>query len=250
MPTAAADSGHHGWEQIPASWTLASDEVHVWRARLDRSEREREVLLASLSDDEHRRAARFHFAEGRNHYIAGRGMLRQILARYLGIAPGDLRFGYNRHGKPCLQGEARLRFNLSHSRGLALYCVALDREVGVDVEFMRPDFACTSIAERFFSANEVAVLRELPDAERVAAFFRCWTRKEAYIKARGKGLAIPLDHFDVSLRPDEPAELLDDRDRPTETGRWRMDGLDPGAEFAGALAVEGHNWRLRRGDWQ
>src|SRR5262249_48848883 len=206
-------------------------------------------LFQMLTSDEQRRAERFYFPQDRQHFIAGRGILRVVLGKYLGREPHQLQFDYNLHGKPKLIGEKRLRFNLSHSHGLALYAVTWEREVGVDIEHVRPDFAGEAIAERFFSPNETAVLRSLPDHLRVAAFFNCWTRKEAYIKARGKGLAIPLDQFDVSLAPGEPAALLADRAAPPESQRWAMCCLAPGPGYAGAVAVEGHDWRLWCGHW-
>jgi 4'-phosphopantetheinyl transferase len=228
---------------------LPPGDVHVWRASLDRPEATTDRLFLTLAPDEMRRARRFHFLEDRHHYIAGRGILRALLGAYLGRPPSELSFGYNAFGKPVLAGEPSLRFNLSHSRGLALYAVAWGREVGVDVEHVRPDFAGEAIARRFFSAPEVAALKAVPIELRVVAFFDCWTRKEAYIKARGKGLAIPLDRFDVALTPGTPAAVLDDRDAPEEKGRWTLQGLAPGPGFAGALAVEGAGWGFWCGQW-
>ena len=144
---------------------------------------------------------------------------------------------------------ARLRFNLSHSRGLALYAVALDREVGVDVEFVRDDFAVEEIATSFFSPGEVAALKALPACSRVEGFFNCWARKEAYVKARGEGLSIPLAHFEVSLAPGGRAALLSVLDNRREDLRWSLRGLTPGAGYAAAVAVEGRGLRLACWEW-
>jgi 4'-phosphopantetheinyl transferase len=208
-----------------------------------------ESYFETLSEDEQRRAHRFHFAEDRRRFTVARGVLRALLARYLGNNPATLQFVYNIHGKPRLPENHPLRFNVSHSGGLALYAVAWNREIGVDIERLRPEFAGEAIAERFFSRNEVAILRSLPPPLVVTAFFNCWTRKEAYIKARGKGLAIPLDQFDVSLHPGEPAQVHQDRESPAETGRWAIWDLSPAPGFAGAAAVEGHDAYLWCGRW-
>jgi medium-chain acyl-[acyl-carrier-protein] hydrolase len=240
------------WLALSNPLILARDEVHVWRAHLDRSPEEIQELRQTLTADEQRRADRFVFDKDRIQFTAARGILRALLGAYLGRDPRELRFTYNPQGKPALAGEtepAALRFNLSHSHGLALYAVTWDREVGVDLEWMRPDFATEDIAERFFSPPEVAVLRAVPPAQRAEAFFACWSRKEAYIKARGKGLSIPLDEFDVTLAPGEPARLLATREDPTQLGRWSMVNLPPAPGFQGALAVEGHGWRLRCWQW-
>jgi 4'-phosphopantetheinyl transferase len=201
-----------------------------------------------LADDEKRRAERFHFAEDRERFTVARGALRVLLTRYVNAEPTAIRFTYNSYGKPALVSDQPVRFNVSHSGGVALYAVAKNREVGVDVERVRPEFAGEAIAERFFSPREVEALRGLPRSQIVEGFFNCWTRKEAYIKARGKGLSIPLDKFDVSLAPGETAVLYADRDCPAETGRWQMWNLCPGPGFAGAAAVEGHGCHVWRGD--
>ncbi len=161
-----------------------------------------------------------------------------ILARYVDRPPGALRFDYGAHGKPALPGSP-VRFNLSHAGGIALCAVALDRDVGVDVEQVRalPDLA--RIARRFFSPSEADALAGLPRAEREAAFFTCWTRKEAYIKALGRGMAVPLDGFAVSFDPGAPARLvwttLDDRGPAC----WSLRDLDAGPGYAAAVMVEG-----------
>ena len=191
---------------------------------LDQTQSQIQSFLHTLAADEQARAERFHFERDREHFIVARGVLRAILGRYLNRAPERLSFCYGAHGKPALAGEAgadAIRFNVSHSHGVALYAVTRGREVGIDLERIRFDLAVLEIAERFFSRREVATLRTLPTEAQRQAFFRCWTRKEAYIKARGEGLSLPLDQFDVSLAPGEPAALLG---TPTRSVRSRPVG--------------------------
>lgn len=227
------------WSQPPALLSLPAGEVHVWRVSLEQSEGVLERFRATLEDHELQRAGRFHFDKHRRHFIVGRGVLRQLLARYLDAESAALRFSYGAYGKPELNGDyrtSRLRFNMSHSHEMALFAFVEDRELGVDVEHVREDFASEDVARRSFSPTEVAVLDALPRDDRVAAFFRCWTRKEAYIKAIGKGLSQPLNEFDVTLAPRQPAALL--RAVADNPSRWLMSDLEVGTDYAGALAVE------------
>lgn|SRR2546423_4482922 len=240
------------WLTPPRSPRLSTNEVHVWRASLMRREEEMVTLLRSLSEDELRRAYRFRFPRDQARFIAARGILRGILGRYLHTPPECVRFGYNAYGKPELLDEeegARLRFNLSHAGRVALFAVASEREVGVDVETIRDDFACAEVAARFFSRREVEALAGLPARSFVRAFFNCWTRKEAYVKARGMGLSLPLDCFDVSLAPGEPTALLGTRGDEPEATHWSLREIEVGATHVAAVAVEGGEWRLRCWLW-
>jgi 4'-phosphopantetheinyl transferase len=238
------------WQLPNAEMDLPRSEVHVWRARLDQPHALAN-WLNTLAPDERERAARFHFQKDRDHFITARALLRAILSTYLKVRPDHLSFGYTAHGKPFLVGAngGDVRFNVSHSHGLALFAVARGRDLGVDLEYMRPEVAGEQIAERFFSATEVASLRALPVSQQTEAFFNCWTRKEAYIKARGEGLSHPLHQFDVSLVPGEPAALLQTRDAANEVSRWAMLELAPGAGFRAALVAEGSGWQIRRWQW-
>jgi 4'-phosphopantetheinyl transferase len=243
---------HPDWQPTAEVPALTAEVVHVWRISLEVVETTLARLRESLADDECRRADRFHFEKDRRHFTAGRGALRSLLAGYLRLRPEDVRFSYTSYGKPLLADEHRasgVRFNLAHSHGLALLAVTLGREVGVDLEHVRGNIEGEQLAERFFSPCEIADLFALPPELRREAFFRCWTRKEAYIKANGQGLSLPLDQFDVTLRPGEPAALVATRPDPDEGRRWSMRGLAPGEGFVGALAVEGHTWRLWCGHW-
>jgi 4'-phosphopantetheinyl transferase len=242
------------WTPPPADLVLSAGEVHAWRGPLNQPANQLEKLATMLSPDEHERAARFHFDHHRRHFIAGRGMLRVILGRYLNVWPKQLEFTYSPTGKPSLATSSQhdqpdLRFNLSHSHELALYAVTYGRDVGVDLEYLSRKIEAMEIADRFFSPGEVSVLRSLPDHLQRDAFFNCWTRKEAFIKARGDGLSLPLDQFDVSLRPGEAAVLLSTHFDPQEVDRWSLQTLSPGPGYVGALAVAGHGWQLRCWQW-
>jgi 4'-phosphopantetheinyl transferase len=222
-------------------------EVQVWLAQLDQPPSVCDRLEQILSEDELLRARRFHFERDRQHFIVARGLLRSLLGCYLDLAPTALQFAYGHHGKPMLvhqPTDSALHFNLSHSHDLALYALAWGREVGVDIEYMRPLEDAEDIARHFFSLPEQAMLRELPAEEKQQGFYNCWTRKEAYIKAIGEGLSQPLDQFVVSLAPQEPARLLSVQDKPDETSRWSFQALQPPTGYAAALAVEGTGWQL------
>jgi 4'-phosphopantetheinyl transferase len=246
---AFAASPWHGREE---ALKLGNDEVHVWQAALDHRPSEVDSLLNTLAEDEQQRAGRFYFPIDRERFIVARGVLREILGLYLNRAAQSVSFRYGSHGKPALAEQSNgntTHFNMSHSHGVALYAVARGREVGIDLEFIRESVEVEQIAERFFSRREIAMLRALPVSLRKYAFFLCWTRKEAYIKARGEGLSLPLDEFDVSLIPGEPAALLRTQTDPDEALRWSLQGLSPGPGFVSALAVEGHDWSLSCWQW-
>ncbi len=240
------------WRLPPATLILGSDEVHVWRATLDQTKSQIENFRHTLAADEQARAERFYFRRDRAHFIVARGVLRALLGFYLNKAPECLSFRYSSHGKPALAWESggdTFRFNLSHSHGVALYAVTRGREVGIDLEYIRSDLEVEQIAERFFSRREIATLRALPIDLRTDAFFLCWTRKEAYIKARGEGLSLPLDQFDVSLIPGEPAALLSTHRGSHEALRWSLQELTPAPGYVAALGVEGHGWGLACWQW-
>lgn len=242
-----------GWITPPLDLKLSHSEVHVWRAALDRSTACEEILFAALAQDEQDRANRFRFKQDRSHYINARGILRDILGRYLDARPDALRFEYTKYGKPSLAkefGGETIRFNLSHSKGVALFAFTTGRDLGIDLEWIRADVADEQIAERFFSAQEVSALRALEASAQAEAFFNCWTRKEAYIKARGEGLSMPLDQFAVSLKPGDAAALLYAGEGDKETSRWKFIELFPGPGFAGAVAVEGHDWQIKCWQWE
>ena len=248
----SSDDFDDAWRIPQKEILLPEDEVHVWRVNLGQPPLRVRGLFDVLAPEERERAQRFHFQKDRDHFVVARGLLRTILARYLGLEPHQLSFRYSFYGKPSLAEESNsgdLRFNLSHSHELALFAVTRGRELGIDVEYIRPEVAEEQIAERFFSTREVAMLRALPINLQAEAFFNCWTRKEAYIKARGEGLSLPLDQFDVSLAPGEPVALLETRTNLEDISRWSMTGLAPGTGYTAALVVESRNWHLRCWQW-
>ena len=207
---------------------LAPDQIHVWRVPLNQKPDRIAELKEVLSPDELARAERFHFEKHRNQFIESRSALRLLLSQYLNISPKELTFSFGAHGKPALANElsnSALRFNLSRRDGLALIAVTRNREIGVDVELVRADLPVFEIAEVSFSESELATLRSLPENLQTAGFYNCWTRKEAYIKARGEGLSFPLKQFDVSLTPGEPARLLSVRDDHAFSGFAEVDRL-------------------------
>jgi len=237
------------WEPAPAVVDLRPDGVDLWKGSLDAAPDALAAFRDTLSEDERARADRFAFPRERERFTASRGLLREVLARYAGATPASLEITADDLGKPRLGGrcgEGRLRFNVSHSADLWLSAVALHREVGVDVEAIRADRTHDRIARRFFSPGEVAALDALPESDRVLAFHACWTRKEAWLKARGFGLTLPLDSFDVTLRPGEEARLLATRLDPADAVRWRLVSLDPAEGFTAALAVGGDPGPIRR----
>src|SRR5271168_2794995 len=205
--------------------------VDLWTVELRPDPAAQAGLENLLSPAELARANRFHFAKDRQAFIAAHGALRTILATYLDCGPAGIDFATGANGKPAVAG---IQFNLSHSADLGVVAVTQDREVGVDVEYFDPQRANMDVARRFFSPREVSVLQTLPTEQKTAAFFNCWTRKEAYLKAIGLGLSAPLDSFDVSLAPGEPARLL----RGTDA-RWSLHSFTPAPSYVGALAIDG-----------
>lgn len=233
----------------PDAFALDGAAVHVWSARLDDDPGLPARLFGLLSPDEQARAGRFVFERDRRRFVVARGTLRQILGRCAGQPPEALRFVYGAAGKPSLAGETHIAFNLSHSGELALIAAARACDVGIDVELRHPLEDMMSLAARCFSARENAALRALPDGQRAAGFFNCWTRKEAFIKALGEGLSYPLDRFDVSLKPGEPASLLYVQDDPLAAEQWTLAAFEPAENYTAALAVRGQGWAVRRWHW-
>lgn len=241
------------WPVPPTYPFLAENEVHVWKVELDKLANKSASFQLLLIDTEIERAGRFFFEKHRQYWIGAHAILRIILGHYLNVEPTSLRFTTNDYGKPSIihpPAGKRLRFNLSHSGDLALYAFAYDKEVGVDVEQRRSDIEYEDLAAHYFSSYECATLRSLPLEVQEEAFFSCWSRKEAYIKARGKGLSLALDQFDVSLSPQEPARLLGCREEPEAVEHWSLRAIFPAAGYAGALVAEGFDWQLRCWQWQ
>jgi len=234
---------------------VAPGEVHVWCANLDVTTETFDRLSATLAVDERNRSARFRFQRDRQHFIVAHGVLRQLLGQYLQTEPGRIGYEYQAFGKPELSPRfgGRLNFNLSHSAGLALVAIAAESDVGVDIEYIRAQSDYAELALNFFSAAEVDQLSALPDHLYAEAFIGCWTKKEAYVKARGRGLAIPLKDFTVPLttHPAQgPATLHATSSDIDQAMPWSVYTLRPAPGYIGALAIQGCGWRLSQWQWE
>lgn len=223
---------------MPASVPdLARDEVHVWSIALSQAQQRVHELSTLLAEDERERAARFQFESLRRRFIVAHGAVRLLLAEYTGVVPQALQFTYGSFGKPALTSPRELRFNLSHAEELALLAITREHEVGVDVEHLRPVSEMDQIARSNFSPNEVAALLRLEARQRQLSFFNCWTRKEAFIKAHGAGLSMPLDRFEVSFVLNEKARLLTIDGDKQRAAQWSLLALHPAEGYVAALAV-------------
>jgi 4'-phosphopantetheinyl transferase len=228
---------------------LATDQVHVWRIPLADGTEIAERWAQALSSDELEQAGRFRFERDRQHYADAHAVMRAVLANYLRINPKEVQYTKNEYSKPYLADLTALMFNLSHSNDLALLAITLEREVGVDVEFIRPDLAGMGVAQRYFAPAEVQALAELPTDQQASAFFNCWTRKEAIIKARGAGLSLPLDEFEVSIYPTSEEVTFKTLTDPSPAKHWCIRAFEPASGYTGALAARGRDWAPVLLDW-
>jgi 4'-phosphopantetheinyl transferase len=230
------------WHPAAHSPALEAGMVHVWRTSLEPGPEKITELNRILSPEERIRASRYLHQRDRDAFIVARGTLRCILGGYLSLAPQALEFGHNEFGKPYLQNGGAsppLHFNVSHSGFLALYAFVLDRQVGVDVEEMRRDVEVESIAQHYFTVAESMTLRALPPEHQLAAFYRCWVRKEAYIKALGRGLSIGLDHFETLVALHGPPTEVPAKNIAPEGSEWWIRDIPVSSDYAAALVVEG-----------
>jgi 4'-phosphopantetheinyl transferase len=222
---------------------LDAGEVHVWSAKLDPPAGQLSRLQKSLAPDEVERAGRFRFWRDQRRYVAGRGILRALLGHYLETRPEDIQLSYSAYDKPFLE-ENSLQFNLAHSHNLALFAFCQTVDIGVDVERIRQVRDAEGIAQRFFAPEENQIFQATDADQRDEAFFACWTRKEAFIKAVGEGLSYPLDSFEVAFAPGKEAQLVSVDGSRTKAVRWSLYSLSPAPGYTGALAISGRNWRL------
>jgi 4'-phosphopantetheinyl transferase len=247
--TQALSENTNTWQSPQAGCRLEGGEVHVWRTRRHWSSAAIARFRDWLSYEERAKADAFHFEADRHRAIVGRGLLRHLLGTCLNRPPDTLQVVAGLNGKPELVpflGAAPIEFNISHSGDWILVALAQQRAVGIDVEQMRSGMAALDIAQRVFSKAERTGLATLPPTAREESFFACWTRKEAYIKARGDGLLLPLDSFDVSFRATDAARILATRPDPCEASRWTMHDLPLGAGYHAAVAAAGSGWQLRQ----
>jgi 4'-phosphopantetheinyl transferase len=239
------------WPSPPANPPLAGNEIHVWATTLAVEPAILEKLTATLTPDEKERANRFKFEHLRNRYIAGRGALRENLARYVGEDAAALRFEYLENGKPVLTREfasAGIHFNLAHTGDLALVAITRIGLVGVDVESVRTIKNADELVARFFSKREDELFQKVPAEQKPVAFFNLWTRKEALLKATGEGITRSLNLVEVSFLPGEPARLLAISGDAKAAEAWQLKELSPAKEFAGAVAVQAGTSNIQLGD--
>jgi 4'-phosphopantetheinyl transferase len=235
----------HEWPILDRVPLLPADGIHVWRADLNVNEAVEAEIAALLSPDETARASRFVQTHDRRRFVVTRGSLRWLLGEYLGSAPATVPLASSQWGKPFLSNAGSgIRFSVAHSEDLALLAFARGKEIGVDLEHLRADLEWPELARRYFAPTEIAALQAIGESERLHAFFRCWTRKEAYVKALGKGLQVPLDGFAVTIAG--PAALIHTSHDPFQRARWDLCDLAPAAGFAAAMCIEGRCRRVRR----
>jgi 4'-phosphopantetheinyl transferase len=233
-------------ERDRAPLRLDAREIHVWSIAIEPGSDAVPGLMALLSLSEQQRARRYIFESVQRRFIAARAALRVLVGSYLDMPAGTVSFAYGPSGKPHLTAphDERLHFNLSHSNGLALFAFCATEDLGIDVEWLHEVTSAEQIVRRMFCPEEAAEWFSLPDEQRRRGFFDCWTRKEAFVKALGRGLEVPLDSFRVAFRPGELASVRWREDRQRET--WSMFDVSPGGEYAAALAIRGRGWRVRR----
>ena len=240
------------WKLPAGNIDLLTEDVHVWSALLDVQEDVLQVLQQTLDANEQIRAERFYFELDRARFIASHGLLRTILGSYMHIEPCKLQFSYNSQGKPYLaesfQGKT-LEFNMSHSHEFALFAVACNRQVGVDLEHIYSFSETDSLANRILSKREKSAWQKYSMNERLNTLFRYWTCKEAYVKAAGVGLALPLEKIQISAMPGSEARLISINRSTREASRWSLQELNPVPGFAAALVVEGFGSCLNHWQW-
>ena len=242
------------WPQPPSVPELNANDVQVWHIHIEDFSDSDDDLTTLLAREEQDRAQRMRVQEKKREYIIGRLALRSILSAYSGTPCDQLSFDYGPQKKPSLAEqetlppERRLDFNLSHSGRIILIAVTLGKRIGIDVEYIEPDRADEKIAQRYFSPTEFTTLKNLPDEDRIAGFYRCWTSKEAFVKARGDGLTFPLDAFDVAISNEERA-ILEIRDTNEDAARWELKAIEVGDKYAATCAVEGKQLQWSQWSW-
>lgn len=232
------------------SHSLEPDHVHIWSVsksnHIDRLQQYWEIL----NQEERLRAGKFRFSKDQNCFVIARGVLRILLGKYLSIDPVKIQFKRGHNGKPYVDYEINIQFNVSHSRNMIVLGFVLEHNIGVDIEYALREVEIIKIANLFFAKEEVTALMALEKDYHTQAFYNCWTRKEAFIKAEGSGLAFPLDQFVVSLDSKEEATLIDTKWDKKEKEKWVLDTLEPEENYIGAVSVKGNvseiqTWQYR-----
>jgi len=234
--------------QSEYTFDLPKNEVHLWHCRFDANKDNMEAFKRILSKDEIEKASGFKFDVHREQSIISRGVLRILLGKYLQQPPRSVSFGYSEFDRPFLKGNSNLQFNVSHSGNRSVFGFVQNAEIGVDIEKLKSDFEVMDIAQNFFSSDEIQTLQALPENQKVAGFFRCWTRKESFIKAKGSGLSFSLTSFSVSLNLDN-AKLLRTDWKLTEKEEWRLFSFEPEIGYIGALSIRGNIDRVYYSNW-
>jgi len=229
------------------SQPLTDSNLHIWCASLNSSPEELAHYNSLLSQDEIARAKMFYFEKDHNHFIVGRGLLRTLLGSYLNVEPSQIGFIYGKYGKPALQTgthKTTLDFNLSHSKDYAIYAFCLNRKIGIDLEHVRPMPDLYDFARQFFSLRENVLINSLAGKQKEEAFFKIWTCKEAFLKANGSGLTIPINQVEISLESDGSVTLTSIGELEEQTELWRMESFSPISDFQAALAVKGNGGHI------
>ena len=240
------------WQTPPEGLALREGEVHVWRGIVDIPSADLQVCWKTLKTDEQERAQRFRFAQHRTRFISARGMLRKLLGHYLSLAPQDIELGIGLQGKPFVQSQGRdkLYFNVSHSQKLVLIAFSASSEVGIDVEGPQSHLNHQAIAKRIMNKQEASWFHSLPESKRKSALFNCWTRKEAFVKAHGKGLTFPLRDITVTFLPEQPTSIVRIENPELHTLSWSIYSIYARPQYAGALVVAGKPRSIKYWDYQ
>jgi len=219
---------------------LKRNESHVWYIHINSLKKNTAFLQGFLSEDEILKASKFRFDKDKTCSIITRGALRWLSSRYLNLQPEDIVFKYGDYGKPDFDFETHLKFNVSHAGDMAIIGFVLEADIGVDIEHIKSDFDVLDIASNYFSNSEIVSLKQLPQAHLARGFYRCWTRKESFIKAKAKGLSFPLDSFSVSIDSDHDTALLETKWNQNEKDLWRLFSFSPQENYLGAISVKGN----------
>lgn len=225
------------------------EDIHIWNIKVSFDHNIIFRFESILSADEKKKANRFKFEKDKLIYITARGILRLLSGKYLKISPKEIKFDYSEYGKPFFKTDTSLKFNVSHSGERIAIAFSQGQEIGIDIEKIKDDFNVIELARNFFSKNEIKALEQVSKSEVNRAFYRCWTRKESFIKAEGSGLSFPLDKFAVSLDKDEQAELLKTDWEATEKDMWSLYSFVPCEEYIGAIAYRSKVVSLKYYEW-